>query len=171
MEDFSKPSWNHGKRQEESFVMGKCTICEQKEAKYCRTCLKLLVVEAVKRFIKRKPPRYILSHGRSTVEKGSRFEVEIVRFLERHGWIVFRCHRSRPLDLIAYRSGKVYFIECKSHAVLFHEEWSRLQKLSRRLNQPIMNVFKDIDGNLKVRVIGPHSWLLKTIDKLLRGEL
>jgi len=151
--------------------MEKCIVCKRQKAEYCKGCLKLIAVEVVKRMVKGKPPRYICSHKLSTVEKGSKFEVEIVQTLERHGWIVFRCHRSRPLDLIAYREGKIYFVECKSHAVLFHEEWSRLQKLSRMLNQPIMNVFRDIDDKLKVRVIGTHSWLLRDFENLLKGEL
>jgi len=151
--------------------MEKCTVCKKQKAEYCKRCLKLIAVEIVRRIVKEKPPKYICSHGLSTVEKGSRFEVEIVQILERHGWIVFRCYRSRPLDLIAYRDGKIYFIECKSHAVLFYEEWSRLQKLSRRLNQPIMNVFRDIDAKLKVRIIGTHSWLLRSFESLLKGEL
>ena len=50
-----------------------------------------------------------------TYVKGVRWEREVKERLERHGWLVFRCAGSKPIDLIAFRSGKLpLWVECKT---------------------------------------------------------
>jgi len=46
--------------------------------------------------------------------KGYRFEHRVKRYLERKGYKVFRIAGSKPIDLIALSSNRVYLIECKS---------------------------------------------------------
>jgi len=46
--------------------------------------------------------------------KGYRFEIRVKKFLEKRGYKVFRAAGSKPLDLIAVSSDKIYFIECKA---------------------------------------------------------
>jgi Holliday junction resolvase len=50
-----------------------------------------------------------------TYAKGVRWEREVKERLEAHGWRVFRCAASKPLDLIAFRIGSTpLWVECKA---------------------------------------------------------
>lgn len=49
----------------------------------------------------------------SSYRKGRRFEYQVRDFLEQLGWVVLRCAKSRPFDLVALKDGKVVLIECK----------------------------------------------------------
>jgi len=103
--------------------------------------------------------------------KGRRFEYRIKKLLEKHGWIVFRLAGSKPLDLIAFQGLKVYFLECKATPTLTGEEWKRLRQWSDKLRSPIMNVYRDYDGKLKVRKIHWDFYFDYTFDELLEGIL
>ena len=47
-------------------------------------------------------------------EKGVRWEREVRRILTLHGWRVIRATGSKPIDLVAFRPGRVpLVIECK----------------------------------------------------------
>lgn len=34
-------------------------------------------------------------------------------FLAAHGWVVLRCARSKPFDLVALKRGRILLVECK----------------------------------------------------------
>jgi len=45
--------------------------------------------------------------------RGREFEYKVKRILEAHGFVVFRCAGSRPIDLIAFAPNRqIFFIEC-----------------------------------------------------------
>lgn len=46
--------------------------------------------------------------------KGRRWEYEVKQRLEHHGWIVFRCAGSKPVDLVAFHVIHLpLVVECK----------------------------------------------------------
>jgi len=45
--------------------------------------------------------------------KGRRFEYRVRDDMLNKGFLVFRVAGSKPVDLIAYKNGKMYAIECK----------------------------------------------------------
>ncbi|OYT67030.1 MAG: hypothetical protein B6U65_04250 [Candidatus Wolframiiraptor sp. EX4484-121] len=45
--------------------------------------------------------------------KGRRFEWRVKDLLEARGWIVVRAARSKPVDLVAMKGGRILLIECK----------------------------------------------------------
>jgi len=51
--------------------------------------------------------------------RGYYFEWQTMKYLEEKGYIVFRCSRSKPFDLIAFdvENGVIYLIECKKSVV------------------------------------------------------
>lgn len=56
--------------------------------------------------------------------KGRRFEYRVKEYLEKEGYVVFRCAGSKPLDLIAFKKPGMFthtqwecsllFVECKA---------------------------------------------------------
>jgi Holliday junction resolvase len=50
----------------------------------------------------------------STQSKGRQLEYAVRRKLRSLGFVVFRCAGSRPVDLIAFRDGKITLVECKT---------------------------------------------------------
>lgn len=50
----------------------------------------------------------------STQSKGRQLEYAVRRKLQSLGYVVFRCAGSRPVDLIAFRDGKILLVECKT---------------------------------------------------------
>jgi len=50
----------------------------------------------------------------SMYRRGYHFERRVRRYLEEHGFKVFRCAGSKPIDLIALSKDKIYLIECKA---------------------------------------------------------
>jgi Holliday junction resolvase len=50
----------------------------------------------------------------STHQQGRQLEYAVRRRLKTHGYVVFRCAGSRPIDLIAMKGGTILLIECKT---------------------------------------------------------
>lgn len=50
----------------------------------------------------------------STQSKGRQLEYAVRRKLRSVGYVVFRCAGSRPVDLVAFRDGKIVLVECKT---------------------------------------------------------
>lgn len=157
------------------FPKERCRICKKEQPFYCLECFKRVVTIMLKQRIKRRPPLYIRSSKRRK-EKGDDFEKLVKRLLEASGWFVFQCKDSKPLDLIAHGftkwgKRKVYFVECKSHHTLFHNQFERLQKIAERLEAPVMVVYLDVDGVIKVRRIYANYWLHGKFEDLVEGKL
>ncbi|MBW9220129.1 hypothetical protein KKP89_01715 [Methanothermococcus sp. SCGC AD-155-N22] len=55
-----------------------------------------------------------MGRGNSKYRKGTKFEWELKRILEREGFAVVRSAGSHGVDLIAGRKGEIYAFECKS---------------------------------------------------------
>ena len=85
-----------------------------------------------------------------TYAKGRRFEYQVKKMLEKDGYIVFRLAGSKPLDLIAFRKGKVMFCECKTSEIHV-EDKQKLGEWSVRLGYPISLFVKNGDS-VKVEV-------------------
>ena len=82
--------------------------------------------------------------------KGYYFENRVRRFLEEKGYIVFRCSRSKPFDLIAFSNdGVIYFIECKYTG--------RINKIQRYFQEKIVDELKK-NFNAKYVVVSPKNY-------------
>lgn len=62
--------------------------------------------------------------------KGRRFEWEVKNLLEKKSWIVIRAARSKPVDLIALKNGRILMVECKYSSRILKVDKSRLCMLA-----------------------------------------
>ena len=85
----------------------------------------------------------------STQLTGRRLEYAVRRKLKSVGFVVFRCAGSRPVDLVAFRDGKILLVECKTG-------------LNPRLPEPQAKRILDIAEQI-------HAVFLLTIRKKHRG--
>ena len=56
-----------------------------------------------------------------------RFERRIRKFLERAGYLVVKCARSKPFDLVAIKDGKAVPIELKARRTPYSKEQQEMQ--------------------------------------------
>ena len=71
--------------------------------------------------------------------KGRRFEWNVKDLLETRGWIVVRAARSKPVDLVAMKNGRILLIECKYDAQLTKDRRKLLMELAERAGaKPIL---------------------------------
>ena len=70
----------------------------------------------------------------SGARKGYLWELEVQHRLESHRWMVFRCAGSKPLDLIAFRPGRLpLWIECRtsrSPSASERDFWEHLARIT-----------------------------------------
>ncbi len=65
--------------------------------------------------------------------RGRRFEYEVRDFFEDRGWLVIRAARSKPVDLVCIKDGRVMLVECKyAGGRLLKEERKALEKIGKR---------------------------------------
>jgi len=88
----------------------------------------------------------------SAYHKGRRFEYLIRKLYEADGWTVIRCAASKPIDLIAFKQGKVQPIECKIDWKHDKQEIERLRELSDKIGFPILLIYKK-QNNLIAQLI------------------
>ena len=81
---------------------------------------------------------------------GRRFEWSVKESLESYGWVTVRAARSKPVDLIALKYGKILLIECKYNARLSNERIDYLRKLARKAGaRPILAVKRKYERSIK----------------------
>ena len=81
---------------------------------------------------------------------GRRFEWSVRSILESHGWVTVRAARSKPVDLIALKDGKILLIECKYNTRISSERIDYLKKLSGRAGaRPLIAVKKKYERSIK----------------------
>jgi Holliday junction resolvase len=90
-----------------------------------------------------------------TYVKGRAFEYQVKKLLESQGFIVFRCASSKPLDLVAFRMGKVLVCECKTSSVSKKDK-EKLGEWSVKLGFPV-SLFTKVNSNVQVEVFEPSE--------------
>lgn len=95
---------------------------------------------------------------------GRRFEWPVRSILESYGWVTIRAARSKPVDLVALKDGRILLIECKYNARASSERIGYLKRLSGRASaRPIIAVkkkyeknvrFIDVDSGGEVKILG-----------------
>ena len=71
--------------------------------------------------------------------KGRRFEWSVKDLLEARGWIVVRAARSKPVDLVAMKDGRILLIECKYDSSISKDGRRLLLELAERAGaKPIL---------------------------------
>jgi len=81
---------------------------------------------------------------------GRRFEWSIKEMLESYGWVTVRAARSKPVDLIALRDGKILLIECKYNTRISSERIDHLKKLAEEAGaKPILAIKKKYERSIK----------------------
>jgi len=142
----------YGKDDIEGFKIkhGTCSFCKKRcgmfhikardgsELVYCPSC------EGIHR-----------THKTKAYAKGRAFEYQVKRLLENQGYIVFRCAGSKPLDLVAFRMGKVLVCECKTGSISAKDR-ERLGEWSVKLGFPVALFIKD-NGSVQAEVFEPSE--------------
>ena len=153
---FEKLNKAYNKQDIVSFKVryGTCLFCKKwigifhvktkddSEFVYCPSCGSL-----------HKTLRFNTAHKVKAYHKGRRFEYEVKRLLERQGFTVFRCASSKPLDLIAFRMGKVLICECKVGRVSEGEK-EKLGEWSFKLGFPTA-LFTKENGSIRMELFEP----------------
>jgi len=82
--------------------------------------------------------------------------------LEHEGWLVFRCARSKPIDLIAIKNNEIRFIECKASKWIAVDKHERIFTLAKKWKLPI-HIYKQKIGSRDIIVykIGNFKGVLK----------
>jgi Holliday junction resolvase len=119
-------------------------IKDGSELVYCPSC------ESI-----HKTLRFSKAHKIKTYAKGRAFEYQVKKLLENQGYIVFRCASSKPLDLVAFKMGKVLVCECKTGFVS-EKDKEKLGEWSVKLGFPMALFTKD-NGNVQVEVFEPSE--------------
>jgi len=155
---FEKLGKAYGKEDIEGFRIkhGTCSFCKKwcgifhiktrdgSELVYCPSC------ESIHRTL-----RFGKNHKIKTYAKGRAFEYQVKKLLEAQGYIVFRCASSKPLDLVAFRMGKVLICECKTGSVS-EKDRLKLGQWSLKLGFPVALFTKD-NGSVQVEVFEPSE--------------
>ena len=64
--------------------------------------------------------------------RGRRFEWIVRSMFGSRGWVTVRAARSKPVDLIALKDGRILLIECKYNASMSRERRDYLMELARK---------------------------------------
>lgn len=64
--------------------------------------------------------------------KGRSFEYQVRDMMSRGGWLVIRAARSKPVDLICIKDGKVALVECKYDTYISKKEKEALKGMAER---------------------------------------
>jgi Holliday junction resolvase len=72
----------------------------------------------------------------STQTKGRQLEYAVRRTLQSLGFVVLRCAGSRPVDLIAFREGTIFLVECKTgvNPRLPEQQAKRILRLAEKIS-------------------------------------
>ena len=70
--------------------------------------------------------------GRMSYSRGRRFEWIVRSMFGSRGWVTVRAARSKPVDLIALKDGRILLIECKYNASMSRERRDYLMELARK---------------------------------------
>ena len=62
--------------------------------------------------------------------RGKDFENYVKKILRREGYFVVRAASSKPVDLVAIKDGKVFFVECKVNNYVPPEDREKLRKIT-----------------------------------------
>ncbi|MDH7506544.1 MAG: hypothetical protein QHH15_01985 [Candidatus Thermoplasmatota archaeon] len=150
---FKKIDREYDKEDVESFKIryGKCLFCKKwcgifhvklkdgLELVFCPSC------ESIHKVLK-----FNKTHRIKTYYKGRNFEYQVKKLLEKQGFIVFRCASSKPLDLVAFRMGKVLVCECKT-SLISEKDREKLGEWSVKLGFPVA-LFTKENGNVQCEV-------------------
>jgi Holliday junction resolvase len=81
---------------------------------------------------------------------GRRFEWSVRNILESCGWVTVRAARSKPVDLVALRDGRILLIECKYNTRISKERIGYLKSLAGKAGaRPILAVKKKYERSIK----------------------
>jgi len=86
-----------------------------------------------------------------TYQKGRNFEYQVKKLLQSQGFTVFRCASSKPLDLVAFKLGKVLLVECKTSLNISEKDKEKLGQWSAKLGFPVA-LFSKGDGDIQVQI-------------------
>jgi Holliday junction resolvase len=80
---------------------------------------------------------------------GRRFEWSVRNLLESCGWVTVRAARSKPVDLIALKDGRILLIECKYNTRISSERIDYLKSLAGKAGaRPILAVKKKYERSI-----------------------
>ena len=65
-------------------------------------------------------------------ERGRRFEWVVRAYFQSLGFVVIRAAASKPVDLVALRSGEAFLIECKYNASITKREKKQMLELAEK---------------------------------------
>lgn len=83
--------------------------------------------------------------------KGRRFEYEVRDYFERRGWLVIRAARSRPVDLVCIKDGKVMLVECKyAGGRVQKDERKALEKMGEKHGVDVVVMRKKKRGGVEI---------------------
>jgi Holliday junction resolvase len=81
---------------------------------------------------------------------GRRFEWSVRNLLESCGWVTLRAARSKPVDLIALKDGRILLIECKYNTRISSERLDYLKSLAGKAGaRPIIAVKRKYERSIK----------------------
>ncbi|MEM2233754.1 MAG: hypothetical protein QXP81_09485 [Nitrososphaerota archaeon] len=80
-------------------------------------------------------------------------------YFERDGWLVVRAARSKPVDLVCIRDGKVVLVECKyAGGRLTRKRREFLEGIARRFGVEVLVAFKKKRRGMVIeRIVGPRE--------------
>jgi Holliday junction resolvase len=70
--------------------------------------------------------------------RGRRFENYVKEVLTREGYFVVRAAGSKPVDLVAVKDGKVFFVECKTKNYVSPEDREKLRRIAKKTKLDIL---------------------------------
>jgi Holliday junction resolvase len=80
---------------------------------------------------------------------GRRFEWSVRSVLESYGWVTVRAARSKPVDLVALKDGRILLIECKYNARISSKRMDYLKKLAEKAGaKPLLAVKKKYERSI-----------------------
>lgn len=84
--------------------------------------------------------------------KGRGFEYEVRDLMSKNGWLVVRAARSKPVDLVCIKSGKVVLIECKYGNYISKKERDNLRRMAKRYGAIAVLAYR-FKGKKKISMI------------------
>jgi len=80
---------------------------------------------------------------------GRRFEWSVRNLLESCSWVTVRAAKSKPVDLVALKDGRILLIECKYNTRISKERIGYLRKLAGKAGaRPILAVKKKYERSI-----------------------
>ncbi|GBC71236.1 hypothetical protein HRbin02_01016 [Candidatus Calditenuaceae archaeon HR02] len=86
--------------------------------------------------------------------RGRRFEYEVRDYFGSRGWLVIRAARSKPVDLVCIKGGRVVLVECRyAGGRLTRSERRSLARMARRYRVGVIIAHRRVRGGLELTTV------------------